>query len=73
MKFEVRLTYDEGGDCETCGMSYGEGYDLWLGDELVSQKIPYASCFDSSEFKAQDVINDILNHLGVDAEVEVNA
>lgn len=72
MKFEVRLTYDEGGECETCGISFGEGYDLLLGDKLVSQRIPYAGCFNSSEFRAQDVINDILNHLGVDAEVEVN-
>lgn len=73
MKFEVKLTYDEGSDCETCGMSYGEGYDLFLGDELIGQSIPYAGCFNSSEFRAQDVINDILKYLEVDAEVEVNA
>ena len=73
MKFEVKLTYDEGSDCETCGMSYGEGYDLYLGDELINQSIPYAGCFDSSQFRAQDVINDILKYLGVDSEVEVNA
>lgn len=73
MKFEVKLTYDEGSDCETCGTSYGEGYDLFLGDELIGQSIPYAGCFNSSEFRAQDVINDILKYLEVGVEVEVNA
>ena len=71
MKFEVKLTYDEGSDCETCGASYGEGYDLFYEGELVAQKVPYATCFESSEFRAEDVINDILKHLNIDVEVEV--
>ena len=73
MKFEVKLTYDEGVDCETCGTSYGEGYDLLCDGEVIAQKVPYATCFESSEFRAEDVINDILRHLNVDVEVEVSA
>ena len=72
MKFQVNVTYDEGSDCETCGSSYGEGYDLMCDGVVIAQKIPYATCFESSEFRAQDVINDILKHLNIDVEVEVN-
>lgn len=59
-------------DCEDCGPSSAEGYQIFINDseEPVIERIPSAHCFGGEEFDSKQILIDILNQFGHEVEIE---
>jgi len=70
---EIRIEwrFDES-DCETCGMSWSDGADVYIDGELAFQKAPIAHCYAGESFSPEDILRAIIFHLG-HTVVEKNA
>lgn len=55
-------------ECETCGYSYAQGYKIYKDDNLLIDKEPIASCFNSSNYEHSNAAFDILSLEGIQIE-----
>ena len=67
MKIKIDWLHDSM-DCETCGLSYAEGAQVFIDGALVLDLKPAAACFDGAHFAQDDVYNRLLAHLGHEVE-----
>lgn len=56
-------------DCETCGGSWEEGFEVTIDGKPFGDYKAYAHCFDSVRFELSTVLEDIIKHLGHDIVV----
>lgn len=63
MKYEIKTIHDDY-DCETCGASFAEGYQIYREGELVHEMKPVAHCFGGENFTVEDWAAWILCDLG---------
>ena len=67
-RIKIVELFDES-DCETCGSSYAQGYNVYADEELILSYIPSAHCYDSESYDIAYVYKDILEYLGYELEV----
>jgi hypothetical protein len=63
VKYEIKTIHDDY-DCETCGASFAEGYQIYRDGELVHEMKPVAHCFGGENFTVEDWAAWILRDLG---------
>lgn len=51
-------------DCETCGGSWEQGFEVTINGKPFGNYKAVAHCFDSVRFDLADVLQDIMKHLG---------
>lgn len=66
-KIKIISLFDES-DCETCGPSWAEGYQVYLNDKEIILLEPVAHCYSGSTHSETDLIKEILNHLNYEVE-----
>lgn len=59
-------------DCEDCGPSAAEGYQIFIdgSEEAVIKRIPTAHCYSGEEFDNKQLLIDVLSHFGHEVEIE---
>ncbi len=57
-------------DCETCGSSWAEGYEVTIGGYPFGNYTPLASCFGGNSYELSDVLKDLIKHFGHELEIE---
>jgi hypothetical protein len=68
MKYTIRSISDDY-DCETCGSSYAEGYEIFKDGELVHVLKPIAHCYGGDSFDGDDLLTWILTDLGHSVDI----
>jgi hypothetical protein len=68
MKYTIRNINDDY-DCETCGSSYAEGFEIIKDGNLVHTLKPVAHCYNGDSFDGDDLLTWILNDLGHSVEI----
>lgn len=63
MKYAVKTIYDDY-DCEDCGSSYAEGFEIYRGNELVHTMKPVAHCLGGEFYTTEDWAAWIIRDLG---------
>ena len=69
MSEEIKTIHDDY-DCETCGASYAEGYQIYRDGELDHEMKPIAHCFGGDDFKTEDWAIWIIRDLGHDVWID---
>jgi hypothetical protein len=69
MRYEIKTIHDDY-DCETCGASYAEGYQIYRDGELIHEMKPVAHCFGGENFTVEDWAAWILRDLGHDVCID---
>jgi hypothetical protein len=64
----IRTTDEE--DCECCGTSYAEGYEVYINDKLVHELIPLAHCYGCATYEIDDAFKLLLQGLGYNVIIE---
>lgn len=57
-------------NCEVCGSSYAEGYQIYKDGVLVVDKSPIADCYDSVEYPQGTAAFEVLHLEGIVVETE---
>ena len=71
-KITVNHTSDEY-ECEYCGSNYNEGIEVFVDGKMIYEEKAIAHCYDGSYVNITDVVNGILKHFNVDAQLEENS
>lgn len=69
-KLKIIWTSDTSGYCETCGVSYAEGFRAYLDGELFDEFEPHAACYDGDSIDQERSFVRILEKLGYEVEVD---
>ena len=69
MSFKVEIVVDEH-NCETCGHSSAEGYRIYEDGELVSERLPVASCFSRIDYYPLNALIEIIEAFGEHVTIE---
>lgn len=56
-------------DCETCGMSWADGANVYFDGELALELEPHAHCYDGTDYSDKAIYRAILERLGHTVEV----
>lgn len=68
---EYQVTYlQDTYDCETCGSSYADGYEIRKNGELVYTMKPVAHCYGGDNYTQDELVEWIVNDLG--AKIAIN-
>jgi hypothetical protein len=57
-------------DCESCGTSYSEGYEVYINDKLAHELVPLAHCYGGATYEIEDAFKLLLQGLGYDVIIE---
>ena len=68
-KIKIIRLYDDS-DCETCGGSYAEGFEVFIDEEPFGDYMPRAHCFGSDSYSFEILLEDLLKHFGHEIETE---
>jgi len=68
-KINIVHLYDDN-DCEQCGGSYAEGFEVTIDGESFGNYMPKASCCDSRSYGFEILLEHLLKHFGHDVEME---
>jgi len=63
MHVKINWLYDEH-DCETCGVAFAQGAEVFFDGEKVIECVPKASCFGGADWDTQDICELIFKKLG---------
>jgi len=69
MKYHVKTIYDDY-DCEDCGSSYAEGFEIYRDGELIHTMNPIAHCFDGEFYTPEDWAAWIIRDLGSEVWID---
>jgi len=69
VKYEIKTIHDDY-DCETCGASYAEGYQIYRDGKLVHEMKPVAHCYGGESFTVEDWAIWIIRDLGHDVWID---
>lgn len=67
MKLTVERLQDTH-DCETCGMSWANGFRVTLDGNVIVDLKPSAHCFGGNNYGEQRLLFAVLDHLGYEVE-----
>lgn len=62
-KVLLKRLYDEY-DCDTCGPSYADGFEVYIDDKLEATFAPHAGCFGGDYYTREDMLEWVLIQLG---------
>lgn len=72
MKLEIQHLYDDTYECDDCGGGVGaHGYRLIVDGEMVVERTPIDHCCSPTTYEEDDMIRDILVHVGKLKDVEI--
>ena len=60
---KIEHTFDES-DCEDCGSSWSNGFNVTIDGEPFGDYPAIAHCYNGSNHELENVLKDIINHLG---------
>lgn len=67
-KIKIVRSYDDS-DCDTCGSSYAEGFEVTVDGEPFGDYAPVAHCYGGSDYSIEQVFVDLLEHFGHKVEI----
>ncbi len=67
-KLTIKSLEDEH-DCETCGSSWEQGFEVYIDGKPFGDYAPLAACWDSKGYLLENVLVDVLKYIGYDVEV----
>jgi hypothetical protein len=56
-------------DCETCGSDYATGFSVKINGDPFGIYTPYAHCYNRESYTLENVLLDIIKHLGYDVDI----
>lgn len=65
---KIIWTSDTSDNCETCGVSYAEGFQAYLDGRLIDEFVPAAACYDGVSITQDDAMMRILAKLDIELE-----
>ena len=69
MRYEIKTIYYYY-DCETCGASFAEGYQIYRDVELVHEMKPVTHCYGEDNFNTEDWAAWVIRDLGHDVCID---
>lgn len=61
--------YSDYYDCETCGIDYADGAEIFINDEPLVNITPVAHCYDGVSYRMDEILYIVLRKLGYDIKI----
>lgn len=57
-------------ECDTCGISYADGYRATCNGEVIDEFTPVAHCYQPMHIELEDFLIDVMETLGYKVELQ---